>query len=145
MWDKVHGEPLCTKSPPGQVTISLPKAREKKYVKEWMLKTRAKYTTGRHGYWKREVSRRKVRIVREVDMKHNTDQKLIQPVANALEESVKNVLLGDGHVEVALSEDCEVVVVVVTGTVGTEPPLIASWTRVSFTSIQSVVGNLLEK
>ncbi len=61
------------------------------------MKTTAKYTTGRHGYWNREVSRRKVRIVRLVDKKQRMDQKLTQPTAKDLEASLKKVLLGSGQ------------------------------------------------
>jgi hypothetical protein len=43
-------------------------------------------------------------MVRVVDRKHRTDQKLTQPTANDFEESLKKVLLGSGQDEGAGDE-----------------------------------------
>lgn len=54
-----------------------------------MLKASARKTTGRHGYWKREVSRRKVKMVRVVETKHKMAQTLIHPTENDFDAEVK--------------------------------------------------------
>lgn len=91
--------PTATKVLPGHVTKPRPIAADKKYVTEWMLNMRAKYTTGLHGYSNLDVSRKKVSKVSSVEMKQRIDQKIVQPREKDLELSEKKVLLGNGHVD----------------------------------------------
>lgn len=49
------------------------------------------------------MSRRKVKTVREVEMKQSTDQNATHPRANSLAESEKKVCEGSGQEEDALS------------------------------------------
>lgn len=74
------------------------------------------------------MSRRKVKMVTVVEMKQMTAQKLIQPVAKDLEESLKKVLFERGHGSEVLD---------VGGASVTVP-----WTMGWFLSIQSSTGNL---
>ena len=89
--------------------------------------------------------------MRLVDTKHKADQKLIQPTAKDLEESLKNVLLGCGQEAGALLASVTVVLVLevagaegVAGSVGgwVGRRATACWTIGWCTSMQPWEGNL---
>lgn len=60
-----------------------------KYPMECMLKERARYTIGRHGYSNRDGLMMKVSNVRSVERKQKIDHVDIQPMAKDLSLSVK--------------------------------------------------------
>ena len=81
--------------------IDRPKASEKKYAMECMLKQIAKNMMGRHGYSNLVVLMQNVRMVTSVEQKHRVDHVAIHPTANRLASSAKKVMLSARHVPLA--------------------------------------------